>query len=167
MKYAEYKLAGDIPASLLPRTETRDGKEVKVPFTIKTREAETLTEMHALVENGDEKHVLRLAQGQYDIIVQRKIREYLASEEVADILAGKTVGEGEDAVDFAAHTDDERIAEVLSRTQTVADEFAYGSRQSLPGGGKTAAVERDKKVRAAAAADPELAAKLAALGITL
>lgn len=154
MRTADYKLAGDIPEAL-------KGKVVK------TREAESLEELHQLVENGDEKHILRLAQGQLDIITQRKVREYVGSDEVGNILAGKIVGEGEDAIDFSEMSDEERVQEVLNRAQAVSDDYAYGSRTTTPGGGKTAAVERDKKVRAAAQADPELAAKLAALGITL
>lgn len=167
MRKAAYKLAGDIPAALLGRVEVVDGKETKVPFVVNTREAESIEEMAQLVENGEQKHILRLAQGQLDIITQRKIREYLQSDEVADILAGKSVGEGADTTDFSEFEEDDRVAEVLRRAQEVADTYEYGSRSAVPGGGQKAAVERDKKVRAAAAADPALAAKLAELGITL
>lgn len=157
MKTADYKLAGDIPESLRGKT-------------VKTREAESLEEMHQLVENGDPKNVFRLAQAQFDIIQQRKIRDYLGSEEVADILAGKTVGEGDDATDFSEFGEEDRIAEVMRRAQEVGDAYVYGGRTATPGGGAAAAkkaLEEKKTLSAAAANDPELAEKLAALGISL
>lgn len=157
MKQADYKLAGDIPSGLQGQI-------------VKTREAETQEEFLTLVEDGKQEHMLRLAQGALDIITQRKIREFCATEEVAAALAGKTVKWSEgDEVEYGEYSEAERIADVVSRAQDVADTYTYGSRPAGTGAGKvtkTKAAQLDKAVEAAKA-DPELAAKLAALGISL
>lgn len=157
MKTAEYKLAGDIPSALRGKT-------------IKTRESETLAQMTELVENGTEDNVRRLAQAQYDIIVQRKIRDAATSEEIEGILAGKTVKVDDEELDFSGMSDDERLEYAVGRLQDVADAYVYGARPLIAGGGskaaKTALAEKGK-IAEAAKNDPELAAKLAALGIAL
>lgn len=157
MKRAIYKLAGSIPAVLIGKTVT-------------TREAETLEEFRTLVEGGKDENVLRLGQGAFDIIDQRKIREFLESEEVADALAGKTVKWAEgDEVAYGDYSEEDRIEDILSRAQDVGDSYIYGSRPAGTGAGKVTkqkAAEMDK-AKEAAKSDPELAAKLAALGISL
>lgn len=156
MKTAAYKLAGAI-ASLLVGVE------------IKTKEAESLDEMHQLVEDGKPENVLKLAQAQYDIIVQRKLRDAATSDEIADILAGKTVEIDGEKLDFADMSEDERKEYAASRIQQVADEYVYGARPLIAGGGTKAAkaaLANQGKIAEAAKADPDLAAKLAALGIT-
>lgn len=170
MKKAPYKLAGDIPEVLLGTKSVVDGKTVLTPFTIDTQEAETLDEFRTQVENGEDKHILRLAQGAKDIITQRKVREFLSTDEVAAALAGKEVKWSEsETVDYGAHSEEERIEDILVRAQEVADSFVYGSRTVTVGVGKAtkAAAADMAKAKEAAKADPELAAKLAALGITL
>jgi hypothetical protein len=154
MKTSEYKIAGGIA-----KERALDG------ILIRTREAESLEEFAQLVENGDPENVRKLAQGQLDIIVQRKIRDYVESEEVADILAGKTV----DGEDFGAHTEEERKQVVAQRAQAVSDDYLYGGRAAGSGAGTKAkkAVATVAQLASASANDPELAAKLAALGITL
>lgn len=170
MKTQPYKLAGDIPKVLLGKSVERDGKTVLEPYAINMIEAETLDEFRQQVEGGEEKHVLRLAQGAVDIVRQRKVREFLQTDEVSDALQGKTVKWAEgDEVDYGQFDEDERVADVLSRAQDVADSFIYGSRPVSTGTGK--AVKADaadmRKAKEAAKADPELAAKLAELGISL
>lgn len=154
MKTSEYKIAGAIA-----KERGLDG------ILIRTREAESLEELSQLVENGDPENVRKLAQGQLDIIVQRKIRDYVESDEAADILAGKTV----DGEDFGAHSDDERKQVVAERAQAVSDDYLYGGRAAGSGAGAKAkkAVATVATLGAAAANDPELAKKLAELGIQL
>lgn len=154
MKTSEYKIAGAIA-----KERGLDG------ILVHTRDAETLEEFAQLVENGDPENVRKLAQGQLDIIVQRQIRNYVESEEVADILAGKTV----DGEDFAAHTEEERKQVVAQRAQEVSDTYSYGGRTAGTGASTKAkkAVATVATLGAAAANDPELAKKLAELGITL
>lgn len=170
MKKAPYKLAGDIPATLLGKDTTVDGKTVKVPYTIETKEAETLDEFRQLVENGEDKHILQLAQGAKDIITQRKVREFLQQDEVAAALAGKEVKWSDsETVNYGDYDEADRIEDILSRAQDVADAYVYGSRPVTVGVGKATkqAASDMAKAKEAAKADPELAAKLAALGITL
>lgn len=171
MKTQPYKLAGDIPRALLGRTVQKDGKDVLEPYTVNMVEAETLDEFRQQVENGDDKHILRLAQGAIDIIRQRKVREFLQEDAVADALAGKLVKWADgDEQDYSGLDEDSIVEDILARAQSVADAFIYGSRPVSTGGaGKRAkeAVEKVGKLQAAAAADPELAAKLAELGIAL
>lgn len=149
MKTANYKLAGsNIPETL---------RGVEIP----TREAETLDEMHNLVADGKPENVLKLAQAQFDIIVQRQIRNAAESEKVADILAGKG--------DYEALDDDERKAEAVAYIQSVGDEYLYGAR--VAGTGESAkakkAVATVGKLQEAAASNPEVAALLAQLGVSL
>lgn len=154
---AEYKLAGNIPQAL-------------VGSLIRTPEAGTLDEMHLLVEDGKPENVLKLAQAQFDIIIQRRLRDTATSDDVAEILAGKVVEVDGEKLDFSGMSDEERKAYVVDLLQGVADDFRYGSRPALTSG-KTKqakeALEREGKLKSAAAADPELAAKLEALGYTL
>lgn len=157
MKYAIYKLAGSIPELLV-------GKEIK------TREAENLEEFRQLVEGGKDENILRLAQGAFDIIDQRKVREFCESEEVAQALAGKTVKWAEDdEVEYGAYGEAERVEDILSRAQDVAHAYVYGSRPAGTGAGKAVKAKAQQLDVAVAAAksDPELAAKLAALGIQI
>jgi hypothetical protein len=126
--------------------------------------------MHLLVEGGKSENVLRLAQAQFDIIIQRKLRDAASSEEVASILAGKVVEVDGEKLDFSGMSDEERIEYAVGRIQDVADDYRYGARPLIAGGGSKAAKEalsREQGLKAAAAADPELAAKLAQLGYTL
>lgn len=155
--HAEYKLAGDIPEAL-------KGKLIKTP------EAATLDQMHLLVEGGKSENVLKLAQAQFDIIIQRKLRDAATSDEIAEVLAGKVVEIDGEKLDFSGMNDAERQEYAVSRVQAVADDFRYGARPLIAGGGTKAAKEalgREAGLKKAAAADPELAAKLAALGYTL
>ena len=150
--YAEYKLAGDIPEEL-------KGK------TVKTREFADLEAFAQGVQDGDQKHILRLAQAQYDIIVQRKIRE-----SIQNAVEEAQSKEADDKISAAAQS--VRLGDwdaVHAFAQETADNFVYGSRPA-PSGETTKARKAVKTVEtlsSAAAADPELAAKLAALGITL
>lgn len=150
--YAEYKLAGDIPDEL-------KGK------TVRTREFRDLTHFREGVQDGDDKHITRLAQAQYDIIVQRKIREAIqnAVEEAQSKEPDEKISEAAQAVragDWDA---------VHATAQNLADTWVYGSRPASTGEATKArkAVKTVEALNSAAAQDPELAAKLAALGITL
>jgi hypothetical protein len=150
--FAEYKLAGDIPDEL-------KGK------TVRTREFRDLDHFREGVQDGDPKHITRLAQAQYDIIVQRKIREAIqnAVEEAQSKEADEKISETAQAVragDWDA---------VHAAAQSLADSWVYGSRPASTGEATKArkAVKTVEVLNSAAAADPELAAKLAALGITL
>lgn len=136
--YAEYKLAGDIPSALT-------GKLIRTP------EKYTVEDFRALVQDGDEKHIVALAQAQFDIIIQRHIRNAANSEDVSKLLA-------------AGDTDG-----AVARIQEVADKYVYGARPVSTGGSAVAkkAVANQKKLAAAVAADPELAQRLAALGVEL
>lgn len=167
MKTADYKLNGDIPRHLLGTFATvkaEDGteSEVRTPFSVKTREAETDEDMLALVEDGDAKHVRKLAQGQLDIIVQRNIRNYANSDEVLEALYGTK----EPAAD--AEPVEGGVEAALELIQKFADEYLYGVTRtsSGAGAGTKAKAKQADAVAAAAKNDPELAAKLAALGIT-
>lgn len=157
MKQAEYKLAGTIPEVLRGRT-------------VKTPEAETTEEFLTLVKDGNEDHMRRLAQGGLDIIRQRKIREFCESEEVAAALAGKTVKwDDTDEVQYGEFSEDERVSDILDRAQEVGNAYVYGSQPAGTGTGKVTkakAAQLDKAVEAAKN-DPALAAKLAALGISI
>lgn len=156
--HADYKLAGEIPEALrgkLIRTKDCNGD---------------LNKMHLLVEDGKPENVARLAQAQYDIIVQRQLRGAATSDEVAGILAGKVVEVDGESQDFSGLSDEDRLAYAVDRIQAVADDYRYGARPLIAGGGTKAAkaaLQDKTKIMAAAASDPELAAKLAALGITL
>lgn len=102
MKRIPYKL----PKSLVI-AELR-GREVL------TNEAETLDEFKATLveaEPSTEGNVLKLAQGQFDIIQQRWIREYLDSED------GQKY--------FAEHGADKTLA----AAQQIADEARYGGKE--------------------------------------
>jgi hypothetical protein len=158
LTHAEYTLAGSIPEALRGST-------------VKTKDCNgNLDVMHQLVEDGKPENVARLAQAQYDIIVQRKIRDAATSEEIEGILGGKVVEVDGEKLDFSGMSAEERKAYAIGRLQAVADDYVYGARPLIAGGAGKAAKEalgREKGLKAAAAADPELAAKLAALGYTL
>lgn len=159
MGKAGYKLAGaDTPAAL----------KGKIIFTRDS--GGSLELMHKLVDEGKSETVARLAQQQYDIVVQRKLREAAESEEIAGILAGKVVEIDGEKLDFSSADDATRTDHALARLQKLADEYEHGSRALITGGkakAGQAALERESGLKQAAAADPELAAKLAALGYTL
>lgn len=168
MKTAEYKLPMGVhpsfePTEVTPEVRDASGKiTTKAVFAakiIKTREAETLAEFgESLVETDKpESHVLSLAQGQYDIIVQRKVREFFQSSECADMMDGKT----DDTKDL---DEDARFTYVLGVGQAIADEYRYGSRGPATGGANAAAKKthaQQAALAAAAANDPEVAALLA------
>lgn len=162
--YAEYKLAGSIAPQLVGKT-------------IRTREAKgdgetRLAQMRLLVKDGDAGHVAKLAQNQYDIIVQRRIRDVADSEEVKAILAGKSEVEiNGEKLDFSGMDEEARVQYCVDLCQDEADAYQYGATTRsgttrLPKAAKQA-VENQAKLAQAAAADPDLAAKLAALGLTL
>lgn len=177
MKTVEYKLAGQIHPRLQPQvvgtgepTTQKDGtvlpgKPILKHFTVKLREAETLDEFaqQFVEQDKPEEHVLSLGQAQFDIIVQRKIREFLDSSDVDDMLSGKNP-ETKDL------SDDERVEYVLTAAEQVGAEYRYGARPASMGGGSAAAKKAlaDKKaIDEAAKANPEVAAKLAELQATL
>jgi hypothetical protein len=171
MKSAEYRLplgthpelepieTGRTPDTKGKNGETIPGKPILEYRTIKTPEAENLAEFgeNCVEQDKPEEHVLSLAQAQFDIIIQRKIRERASSSDIADMFEGKTP----DTKDLDAEG---RLAYVLADLQAVADAYRYGSRGPATGGvtkAAKAAFEKDKAVKAAAASNPELAALLA------
>lgn len=177
MKNAEYKLPFGVVDALepvqtgtTPDTKGKDGAVVKgKPVyeyrTIKTREAESLDEFMAELVDADKpaEHALTLAQGAWDIIAQRKVREFCSSVDAQNMIDGKTPETKE--LDEA-----ERIEAVLIEAQAIADAYRYGSRGPSTGGATAAgkaALAKEKKIAEAAASNPELAAKLAALDAEL
>lgn len=159
MGKAGYKLAGaDTPSQL----------KGKIIFTKDC--GGSLELMHKLVDEGKSETVARLAQQQYDIVVQRKLREAAETEEIAGILAGKVVEIDGEKLDFGPADEATRVEHAMDRLQKLADEYEHGGRALITGGkakAGQAALERESGLKQAAAADPELAAKLAALGYTL
>lgn len=160
MKTALYELAGDRIPEALRGTE------------IKYRNAETLDEMAALVDDGKPENVLALAQAQRNIVIQRHFRNLAESEETAAILAGQIVGEGDNAVDWGQRSPETRKAYIVSQIEDIGATWLYGAK--APGTGTSAAnrVNKEKasqfdEIKKRAAEDPELAAKLAALNISL
>lgn len=157
--HAEYTLAGSVPDALRG-------------VVIRTKDSQgSLDKMHLLVEDGKPENVARLAQAQLDIITQRKIRDAATSEEIEGILAGKVVEIDGEKLDFADMSPEERKEYATGRLQAVADDYLYGARPLIAGGGAgkagKAALGREADLKKAASQDPELAAKLAALGYTL
>lgn len=154
MQHAEYKLAGDVPEAIKGRI-------------IKTKDCgRNLELMHQLVVDGKSENVAALAQAQYDIIVQRKIREAATSDEVQGILAGKVVEVDDEKLDFSGMTEQERADYAVGRLQAVADDWKHGARPLISGGGTKAAKEALSSVTAiktAAASNEEVAKKLAEL----
>ena len=137
IKRQTYKLAGDVPEALR-------GMELSMP------EAETDEAFDTLVENGASDR-RKLAQGALDINRQRIFRTVANSDEVVKLIAEGKVDEAKAAV------------------QAAGDGYVYGATNRGTG---TGAITKAKAAKAdaiaqAAAADPELAAKLAALGISL
>lgn len=184
MKAAEYKLpagvhdrleprkTGTTPSKKDPKTGAEiEGKPIYEYTTIKTPEAESTEEFLAsqVEQDKPEDHMRSLAQAQFDIIIQRKIREAAQSEAVDDMYSGKDP-ETKDL------DDDERHEYVMQHLQDVADGYRYGARSAGTGGvAKKAkdALAREQAVKKAAEEDPEVAAlqaklaeKMAALGIT-
>jgi hypothetical protein len=184
MKSAKYALAGLVAAERgLAAEYTTDAegnkKLVRAALEIETPEAENVEEFLTLVEDGKEEHMLRLAQGQMDIIRQRKIREAAEDTITADILAGKTVeldvtlegigAEGEKA-DFGSLDEADRREAVRARCQAIGDAYKYGSRAPGTGAAKVTkekAAKVDKLAAAASAGelDEATVAKLKELGI--
>lgn len=142
MKDATYKLAGDVPEQL-------KGSELTIP------EGESYADVAEQCENEDS--VWRAAQQSIDIAKQRIARSTANSEDVEKILADETLDP------------DERKANAVAHIQAKLDEYRFGARAQ--GTSKTAeakkAVATTAKLKEEAANDPELQAKLAALGIEL
>lgn len=146
MKPVTYKLAGDL-----------GGGEVLKGKTIQFKEAETLDDVRAQVQEGADIHIVRAAQSAIDITKQRLLRSWAGSEDITNILAGKADG-------TADMTDDERTEAALAKLQEWTDEYVYGSR---PAG--TGEAKRTKQQAAAfsqvaekAATDPAVRATLIA-----
>lgn len=158
--FAEYELAGDIPVVL-------KGREIA------TRISKNLDAMHLLVADGKPENVRALAQAQYNVLVQRQIRNFLDSEDVALVLAGGTVAEGDLAGDWSQLSEDERVTFVTAEAEDIGLSWAYGGARAPSTG--TSRVNKENKqkaekfdaIAARAAADPEYAKKLAKLGIEL
>lgn len=158
MKQVEYELqGGEVPERLR-------GKVISTPV------ADSLAEFTAeMVENGDEAHTLRSAQSAVDVWRQGRVRRYAGTEEIGTILSGGKLTEDGTETDYGQFTQDERDAEALDRIQKFSDSIKYGARVAVAGAGKVVKEKAAKAdaIAAAAASDPELAAKLAALGITI
>lgn len=170
MKTSAYKLPNGVHEAFAPRqtgttpdTQDKDGNVIKgKPIyeytTVEIPEAENLAEFGAeLVEQDDaERHVLTLAQGAYDILAQRVVREFLQSEEVFQLMEGKH--------EDTKHLEDaDRRAYVLGLAQDIGKNFKKGGRAAGTGGQKAAATKALKKeaaLQAAAAQDPRVAALL-------
>jgi hypothetical protein len=177
---SEYKLAGDIPEALRGTEQDvtvkgEDGKEttkrVRVPFVIKIREAETLDEFTAnLVQDAKPDITLGLAQGQYDIVAQRKIREAANSDEIVGILSGKTVEIDGEKLDFSTASDEERVEHALSVLAKLGGSYVHGGRSLVTGSSQKRNAATGSAVAAAAKEgklSPETIAELTKLGITL
>lgn len=113
------------------------------------RRPETVEEFRSLVENGDESRIVTLATQQLLLNGQRAFKEVAESEEVQ-----KLVREG-------------RVDEAMAVIQKAADEYLDGGRKAGTPSEARKAKATVGKLQAAAAADPKLAAKLAALGIEI
>lgn len=151
MKTAIYVLAGAIASerglATIYGPEDKDGNRpvVRKGLEITTKEAENVDEFLTLVEDGKPEHMLKLAQGQRDIIVQRKIRDAAEDKTTAAILAGEKVkldidmegvGAEGDEVNFGEFSEDDRREAVRIRCQAVGDSYLYGSRGPSTGGSK-------------------------------
>lgn len=117
---------------------------LEIPFNVPERDEEW-----ASVVSDPQGDRDKLAIGNLNIKRQAVARDAANSEEVT-----KAIAEGD--LDGARNI-------VLT---TVA-EYVYGARQTAVGSGTKAKAAKADKIAEAAANDPELAAKLAALGITL
>lgn len=136
MKTAIYKLAGDVPESL-------KGAEFNLG------EAETDDELLTMVEDGKPEHMRKLAQQSLDIVKQRLLRSWANSEEIGKLIVAK---------DFDG---------AVAKLREWLGEYKYGSIVRGQGGGSAAAkqaLEDKRKLAEAAASDPELQAKLRAIG---
>lgn len=142
MKSATYKLAGDVPET---------AKAIELTLV----EAETMDEL--ISQCDGENSAVKAGQSALDIAKQRIARSVANSEDVEKILKDEALSE------------DEQKEQIRALIQGKLDEYKFGARG--PSTGKSAetkaAVSNMEKVKAEAANDPELAAKLAALGITL
>lgn len=185
MKTASYTLAGEVAAERglanVFGPEDKDGNKalVRAGVTITTPEAETMEEFLTLMEDGKQEHALKLAQGQLDIIRQRKIREAAEDKMTAAILNGEKVkldrdldgiGAVDDEVNFGDYSDDDRREAVRLRCQAVGDSYLYGSRGPSTGAGKVVKERAAKQQKLeAAVASGDLSAeeieKLKSLGI--
>lgn len=138
-----YELQGnDVP-------EVLRGKSVTMPI------ASDLAGAAKLVHDGKEDNIVSLFQNALNVNRQRVFRTAAASEEVADVLAGKG--------DAEALAQDEREARALELIQAAGDNYLYGAGRSAGTGTTTKAKKFDEakaKAAQAAAADPALAAKL-------
>lgn len=180
MRHSEYKLAGDIPEALRGTEQDvtvkdEQGKEtvkrVRVPFVIKIREAETLDEFTAgLVQDAKPDITLGLAQGQYDIVAQRKLREACNSEEILGILNGKEVEIDGEKLDFSTASEQERVEHCLEVLGKIGEGYVHGGRSLVTGSSQKRNAATGASV-VAAAKEGKLSAEtieeLKKLGITL
>jgi hypothetical protein len=167
MKTATYALAGAICAERGLAAEygppDKDGNKplIREAVKITTPEAENVGEFLTLMEDGKEEHMLRLAQGQLDIIRQRKIREAAEDAVTAAILDGKTeveldvaidgVGAEGDKITTADYSETDRREIVRARCQAIGDAYVYGSRGPSTGGGKVTKEKAAKQTKLEAA----------------
>lgn len=179
MRNSEYKLAGDIPEALRGTEQdvtVKEGdkevtKRVRVPFVISIREAETLDEFTAnLVQDAKPDVTLGLAQGQYDIVAQRKIREAANSDEIQGILAGKEVEIDGEKLDFSTASEQERVEHALEVLGKIGGSYVHGGRTLVTGSSQKRNAATGASVVAAAKEgklSAETIAELQKLGITL
>lgn len=177
MKKALYKLPFGVIDALepsqtgtAPDSKAKDGtvipgKPIYDYRTVDLREAETLSEFQSELVDSDkpDEHTLALAQGAWDIIAQRKVREFCASEEAQSMVDGKHA----ETKDLSP---DDRLEYVMQAAQEIADGYRYGSRPAATGGANAAAKQaltKQKAIQEAAAKDPAIAAKLAELDAQL
>lgn len=153
-------------AVILSQKDGLPGEPIYTYTNVTTPEAENLSEF---INSGvfvdpekAEELTLREAQGQNDIKRQRVMREYAASQEVSDLLDGKTD-------ETKGLSDAERRAYALKEIQAAGDGWRLGIR-SVTGGQNAAAkkaLDNEKKLAQAVAADPALAKAKAKLDAML
>lgn len=185
MKQAIYTLSGAIATERRLADEYGEANAegvkplVRKGVEVKTPEAESVEEFLSLMEDGKPEHMLRLAQGQLDIIRQRKIREAAEDKVTAAILNGEKVkldmdleglGVEGDEVNFGEYSEDDRREAVRIRCQAVGDAYIYGSRGPSTGAGKVTKerAQKQQKLEAAVASgslSEEEIEKLKSLGI--
>lgn len=174
MKHALYTLSGAVAAErgladVFGPEEMKDGKPtgnrplIRKGLEVKTPEAESMDEFLTLMEDGKQEHALKLAQGQLDIIRQRKIREAAEDKTTAAILNGEKIkldtdlegiGAVDEEVNFGDYSEEDRREAVRLRCQAVGDAYLYGSRGPSTGAGKVVKEKAAKvtKLEAQAAA---------------
>lgn len=115
---------------------------------LNVRVAESSDDARSLCKDGNEGRIIDLFN-QQNILNQERV--------------GKAIAEGEDVQKLVAAGD---VAGALALVQTGTDAYLSGAKAPGVGGKTKAKAQQMDKVAAAAAADPKLAAKLQALGIT-